>query len=122
MREEPLSGGRNASEVVRAGGTVRRARDPGSAFAARLLGYLESAGYPHAPRFLGVDDRGRDILARPTGESAYLTVASSPAGWCPSRPVLSGVSELMGTGGAKGRVRVLGHGARCGRQVCSPVV
>jgi hypothetical protein len=62
MREEPLGGGRNASEVVRAGDTVRRARDPGSASAARLLGYLESAGYPYAPRYLGVDDRGRDIL------------------------------------------------------------
>jgi hypothetical protein len=63
MREEPLGGGRNASEVVRVGDTVRRARDPGSTTAARLLGYLESAGYPHAPRYLGVDDRDRDILA-----------------------------------------------------------
>ena len=62
MREEPLTGGRNASEVVRAGATVRRAREPGSEFAARVLGYLESAGYPYAPRYLGVDDRGRDIL------------------------------------------------------------
>ena len=62
MTEEPLSGGRNAEEVIRVGGTVRRARDQGSAFAARLLGYLEEAGYQHAPRYLGVDDRGRDIL------------------------------------------------------------
>lgn len=62
MREEPLTGGRNASEVVRVGDTVRRTRDPGSASAARLLGYLESAGYPYAPRYLGVDSRGRDIL------------------------------------------------------------
>jgi hypothetical protein len=60
--EEPLSGGRNAAEVVRVGGTVRRARDRGSAFAARLLSYLESAGYPHAPRYHGVDEQGRDIL------------------------------------------------------------
>lgn len=62
MREEPLYGGRTSSEVVRVGDTVRRARDPGSAAAARLLGYLESAGYPCAPRYLGVDDRDRDIL------------------------------------------------------------
>lgn len=68
VREEPLSGGRNTSEVVRAGDTVRRARDPGSAFAARLPGSLESAGYPCAPRFLGVDDRGPghpDLRPRP---------------------------------------------------------
>jgi len=62
VREEPLTGGRNASEVVRVGDTVRRARDRGSASAARLLSYLESAGYPYAPRYLGVDDRSRDIL------------------------------------------------------------
>jgi hypothetical protein len=69
VREEPLSGGRNTSEVVRAGDTVRRARDPGSAFAARLPGSLESAGYPYAPRFLGVDDRGRDILTYVPGRT-----------------------------------------------------
>jgi aminoglycoside phosphotransferase len=62
VSEVPLNGGRNASEVVRVGDTVRRARDSGSARAARLLGYLESAGYRYAPRYLGVDDRGRDIL------------------------------------------------------------
>jgi Ser/Thr protein kinase RdoA (MazF antagonist) len=63
VTEEPLGGGSNAREVVRAGDTVRRARDAGSGFAARVLAYLESAGYPYAPRFLGVDDRGRDILS-----------------------------------------------------------
>lgn len=62
MGEEPLAGGRNTSEVVRAGSTVRRSRDAGSAAAARLLRYLESAGYPYAPRYLGTDDQGRDIL------------------------------------------------------------
>jgi hypothetical protein len=58
-----LGGGNNALEVVRVGDTVRRARDAGSGFAARVLAYLESAGYPYAPGFLGVDDYGRDILS-----------------------------------------------------------
>lgn len=69
MREESLSGGRNTSEVVRAGDTVRRERDQGSAFAARMLGYLESVGYPHAPRYLGVDEQGRDILTYIPGQT-----------------------------------------------------
>jgi hypothetical protein len=69
VREEPLHGGRNASEVVRVGDTVRRARDPGSASAARLLAYLESADYPYAPRYLGVDDRGRDVLTYIPGQT-----------------------------------------------------
>ncbi len=63
MREEPLGGGNNALDVVRVGDTVRRARDAGSGFAARVLAFLESVGYPYAPRFLGVDDCGRDILS-----------------------------------------------------------
>jgi Ser/Thr protein kinase RdoA (MazF antagonist) len=62
VTEEPLVGGNSTLEVVRIGDTVRRARDAGSGFAARVLGYLESAGYPGAPRFLGIDDHGRDIL------------------------------------------------------------
>jgi hypothetical protein len=47
---------------VRVGDTVRRARDSGSRFAAQVLACLESAGFPYAPRFLGVDER-RDMLS-----------------------------------------------------------
>ncbi|WP_245931244.1 phosphotransferase [Actinokineospora auranticolor] len=42
------------------GDTVRRSR--GSDFAAQVLRHLECAGYPYAPRYLGVDEKGRDIL------------------------------------------------------------
>ena len=71
MAEEMLSGGNNASEVVRIGDTVRRARDPGSGFAARLLVYLESAGDPYAPRFLGIDEQCRDILSYIPGATSH---------------------------------------------------
>lgn len=67
MAEDRLAGGNNSREVVRVGDTVRRARDSGSAFAAQVLSYLEFAGYPYAPRFLGVDDQGRDILTYISG-------------------------------------------------------
>ncbi|MFG1710996.1 phosphotransferase [Nonomuraea sp. M3C6] len=63
MTEEPLTAGKNAVEVVRVGDTVRRARDAGAAFAALVLTHLESVGYPHAPRYLGIDEHGRDILS-----------------------------------------------------------
>jgi hypothetical protein len=69
VTEQPLPGGRNAAEVVRIGDTVHRSREPGSEFAARLLRHLESAGYTYAPRHLGVDDRGRDILTYIPGET-----------------------------------------------------
>jgi hypothetical protein len=67
-REEPLSGGRSAAGVVRVGTRCAGNGDPGSAFAARLLGYLEAVGYRHAPRYLGVDDHGRDILTYIPGQ------------------------------------------------------
>lgn len=67
--EEALSGGNNSFEVVRVGDTVRRARDSGSGFAARVLTYLETAQYPHAPRYLGLDGRGRDILSYVPGNT-----------------------------------------------------
>jgi len=61
--EVPLGGGNNSLQVVRVGNTVRRARDGHGQFAAEVLLYLAAAGYPHAPRFLGLDERGRDILS-----------------------------------------------------------
>jgi hypothetical protein len=60
---EPLTGGRNTASVVRVGETVRRSRSAGSQFAARLLVYLNSIGYPYAPRYLGTDADGWDVLA-----------------------------------------------------------
>ncbi|CCH31939.1 aminoglycoside phosphotransferase family protein [Actinosynnema sp. NPDC047251] len=67
MSEEFLAGGHSADEVVRIGDTVHRA--PASPFAARVLSHLESVGYPYAPRHLGVDDRGRDVLTHLPGRT-----------------------------------------------------
>jgi phosphotransferase family enzyme len=63
MTEEPLSGGNITRGVVRLGGTVRRARSRRSAFAAQVLSQLELVAFPYAPRYLGVDEQGRDILS-----------------------------------------------------------
>ena len=60
--EVPLSGGRVTSGVVRIGNTVRRPLGPNSTFVHTLLRHLESVGYSHAPRLLGVDPQGREIL------------------------------------------------------------
>jgi aminoglycoside phosphotransferase (APT) family kinase protein len=60
--ELPLTGGNWTAGVVRVGDTVRRPRTRGSAFLARLLAHLEEVGYGAAPRYLGVDEQGRDIL------------------------------------------------------------
>jgi hypothetical protein len=61
-QEVPLRGGHN-SGVVRLGATVRRPLQPGAYRIHRLLLHLERCGFDGAPRFLGIDERGREILS-----------------------------------------------------------
>lgn len=55
--------------VQRIGDTVRRLRGEHSDFVARLLDYLHEAGFAAAPRYLGVDDHGRDIFTYVAGRT-----------------------------------------------------
>ncbi|SEP83113.1 phosphotransferase family protein [Lentzea albida] len=61
MDEQALSGG-FVNHVVRAGDTVRRQMSDRSGFVHRLLLHFAQRGWPGAPRFLGVDERGREVL------------------------------------------------------------
>ncbi|NNC10473.1 aminoglycoside phosphotransferase family protein [Planctomonas sp. JC2975] len=63
MDEEVLEGGRTTPGVVRIGDAVHRPRDHRSDFAARALQFLNTVGYPWAPRCLGIDDAGRDVFS-----------------------------------------------------------
>jgi hypothetical protein len=63
MAEVPLNGGRLTAGVVRVVDTVRRPRSPASEFTAELLRELAEAGFGGAPRYLGSDELGRDILS-----------------------------------------------------------
>jgi Phosphotransferase enzyme family len=60
--EIPL-GGTKALGVVRVGDTVRRRVGPWSPVVHGLLRHLESVGFDGAPRFIGIDDSGREILS-----------------------------------------------------------
>jgi aminoglycoside phosphotransferase (APT) family kinase protein len=48
--------------VVRVGDTVRRPAGANTPFVRRLLDHLEAVGFDAAPRFLGLDERGRETL------------------------------------------------------------
>jgi hypothetical protein len=50
------------NEVVRIGDTVRRTRAERADFVHALLRHFEARGWSGAPRFVGVDERGREIL------------------------------------------------------------
>jgi hypothetical protein len=60
--QEPLAGG-YVSEVVRVGDTVRRSPGPNAGFVDRLLSLFEQVGFDGAPRHLGTDSQGREILS-----------------------------------------------------------
>ena len=80
MREVPLVGGDvNVGEnvVVRVGDTVRRPRSDRAGAVHALLGHFEAVGFDGAPRFVGLDERGREVLSFVEGEPALKPV---PAG------------------------------------------
>jgi Phosphotransferase enzyme family len=56
--------------VVRVGDTVRRPVGPHSPLVHALLTHLESVGFEGAPRFLGIDGSGREVLSYIDGEVA----------------------------------------------------
>lgn len=66
--ELELTGGRTTPRVVRVGDTVRRQLSSGSTFVHELLRHLEAKGFEGAPRFLGLDDKGREVLTFLPGE------------------------------------------------------
>ncbi len=68
QHERPLTGGWVTSGVVRVGDTVRRPRGPNAAFVEQLLRHLERVGFEAAPRHLGLDEQGREILTYLVGE------------------------------------------------------
>ena len=70
-QEIPLSGGSH-SKVVRIGETVRRMSRNRAVSSAvfDLLRHLEQEGFTGAPRALGFDEQGREILTFIAGEVA----------------------------------------------------
>ena len=61
--ETPLAGGRVTQGVVRIGETVRRPITGDRSLQHDLLTHLERRGFAGAPRFLGLDAQGREILS-----------------------------------------------------------
>jgi hypothetical protein len=90
-KEQPLPGG-FVTAVVRAGDTVRRAPGPNAAYVRRLLEFLAAERWPGAPRYLGIDEQGREILEFLDGHVAWQP--GQPPG-VTSEQSLAAVAELM---------------------------
>lgn len=77
--------------VVRVGATVRRPRQAQSPFVEAYLRHLEAAGFDGAPRFLGVDERGRDVLDYIDGD----VPGAPPEAWACTDEVVAGIGRLV---------------------------
>jgi hypothetical protein len=73
VSEVPLVGG-DVNVVVRVGDTVRRPPEPPGVVA--LLKWYEHVGFDGAPRYLGGDEQGREMLTFVEGEPAFAPVPS----------------------------------------------
>ncbi|WP_226666306.1 phosphotransferase [Metabacillus litoralis] len=69
-KEEALTGG-NVSNVYRSGETVRREIKAESSNIHKLLKHLENKGFHAAPKFLGIDEKEREILSFIDGEAGH---------------------------------------------------
>jgi Ser/Thr protein kinase RdoA (MazF antagonist) len=89
--EVPLLGGDVTEGLVRIGDTVRRQRGPVSEAVTHVLRHLEAVGFDGAPRFLGVDRQGRDVLSFVDGE-----VAGRPwPAWTADEERLASLARLL---------------------------
>jgi hypothetical protein len=92
VSEVRLAGGiANLGAVVRVGDTVRRPASPrtGSIFA--LLEHLHDVGFGGAPRPLGIDERGREVLTFIEGD---VPIPPFPP-WSMTEAALSSVAALQ---------------------------
>ena len=89
--EVPLPAGDVTAGVVRVGDTVRRPHQSTSEAVQAYLGYLESAGFEAAPRYLGRDEHGRDVLTYVAGDVSGAPVDA----WAQADDLLPSVAALL---------------------------
>ncbi|WP_448607733.1 phosphotransferase [Geodermatophilus sp. URMC 60] len=86
-----VGGTANRGQVVRVGDTVRRPQRTAGAATHALLRHLADAGFPGAPRFLGVDHLGREVLSYVPG-----TAITPPyPAWALTDEALASVAHLL---------------------------
>jgi aminoglycoside phosphotransferase (APT) family kinase protein len=89
--EEPLLGGDVTEGVVRSGDTVRRPLNDQSSAVHAYLRHLECVGFTAAPRFLGIDARGREVLSFIEGQIAGRPLHP----WATDEALLAAIARLQ---------------------------
>ena len=91
-QEVELPRGDVTEGVVRIGDTVRRPHQDTSPAVAAYLRHLESVGFDRAPRYLGRDGEGRDVLTYLDGD---VPGDHDLPSWAARDEVLPGVARLL---------------------------
>lgn len=86
--EELLVGGHDSGPVIRIGHTVRRTVRPWTSSVHTFLRHFESEGFHGAPRPLGIDEHGREILT-------FIPGADGRAARCYDDPALVQVAQMI---------------------------
>jgi aminoglycoside phosphotransferase (APT) family kinase protein len=89
--ERELPRGDVTEGVVRVGDTVRRPHGPGGDAVASYLDHLEAVGFDGAPRYLGRDAAGRDVLDFVAGDVPGVALPD----WAATEPALASVGRLL---------------------------
>lgn len=72
VEEELLAGGHDSGAVTRVGNTVRRVARSWTPSVRALLRHLEIVGFAGAPRVLGMDEQGREVLTYIAGDDGRV--------------------------------------------------
>jgi len=86
-----VGGTANRDRVVRIGDTVHRPQRVSSPATHALLRHLEAVGFEGAPRFLGVDQQGREVLSYLPG----VPIIPPYPDWALTDDALVSVAELL---------------------------
>ena len=62
-KEIKLTGGRSTESVVKIGNHVHRTMNSNAPFIHKLLQHLEKSNFPFSPKFIGIDEQGREVLS-----------------------------------------------------------
>lgn len=108
--EIPLTGGRATPGLVRVGATVRRPQSPQSEFVHQVLRSLAERGFSGAPRFLGVDDRDREILTFLPGDVPSDLGIFTEAQLAAAARLLRSLHDTTAALGLRGTSEIICHG------------
>jgi hypothetical protein len=109
-KEVALRGGMTTPGVVRVGDTVRRPMQENSAFVHDVLRHLERREFDHAPRFLGIDEKGRAMLTYISGTVPRQVGGFQKAQWLEAARLLKRFHDATVDCDLKGEHEVVCHG------------